>query len=546
MQGSNLPEWAAVILGFISVIPMFLALGRTIVPEYSPFGMKCDRWLASRPPGPAVLAGILAGGLAAGVLLFAFHFGFGTAADENQVGVVKEPAKPLNWTIQIAFFYAGFLEESAKLILAAAFMFVFSLRRVESSRIRFIVLRSAPFLAAAAGLGFSLVENVRFLQHGGTAGVGALVVARALFGSTAHTVIDFHFGLSLLQGKELRAGVLVRAFLTAVLFHGVYDFFALPQGTFAHLLAAVFLVLISVWAVMRMHAILPETRHRPLRVREEAALPYMRGETHAPPGGVYFVRELLHDPHRMVHPPLAEPPFSPDEFPFGSDVLRRAILSPEYRGPVPLTEQGRWIRIERAVSLAVTGSPAEGRAWDTSIFADLIEEDPRVDDQLRRMGIDLMELQPIRIIEHEPGPGRPWYLYTTCGLAGVDFWITFPHPFPLIRLLFVHMAAAREGSILSLPNRLSWDPFEIVKLDGLLLGDPRGWFRGLMPVPVLDPAGRRYFEETEGDTNLPVELLYLSSPDVRWIEEHGVRSWFENLKGRGVPWFPDFRRPPPF
>lgn len=545
MEASNLPQWAAVLLGFLSVVPIFLALSRTTVREYSAFGSMCDRWLSSRPPGPAVLSGILAGGLAAGLLLLLFSLGLGgSSAGENQVGVMREPAKPLNWTLQIAFFYAGFLEEAAKLGLALLFMFAFSLRRAEGKGLRFVVLRSAPFLAAAAGLGFSLVENVRFLQNGGTSAIGALVIGRALFASTAHTVIDFHFGLSLFAGRELRAGVLLRAFLVAVLFHGVYDFFALPEGTFAHLLASFFLVLIAAWAVVRMHEILPETRHRPGRVREEAPVEYMRREA-ALPGAVYFVRELLHDPHRLVRPAPGHPPFAPEEFPFQSDLVRRAVLSPEYRGPVPLADQARWIRIERAVSLAVTGRPAEGRAWDTSVFADLLEEDPRADHALRTLGIDLVELQPLRIIEHEPEPARPWYLYTTCGLAGPDFWISFPHPFPLVRLLFVHMASAREGSELSLANRLSWDPFEIVKIDPLVLGDPRGWFRGLMPVPVLDPAGRRYFEETEGEGNLPVELLYLSAPDIHWIERHGVRSWFENLKSRGISWFPDFRRPPP-
>ncbi|MBI3394926.1 MAG: PrsW family intramembrane metalloprotease [Spirochaetia bacterium] len=544
------PLWLAVLGGILSAVPLFLILRSAAVHSYNAVGDFFHRLMRHKAPGPAVILGLLGGALSVGLTILIKRFFF------KDDPFVRMTGDPVNWAAEVAFLYAGLAEEAAKCAVALALLGVVALKRESDGLRRWMVLGSAPFVAGSVGLGFALLENVDYMRAGGQ-GVASLFIARSLFAATVHTVIGFNFGLTMLSDGVLRLRNALTGLLIAVLWHGLYDFFAIPSGTLSHFISGSFLVLIAAYTALRARSLLPVPAFLPVRERRLHAAVVSGASGPARPatssaqrvglgrqaaGERFFVREFVADPHRNVRPPLASMPFSPDEFPFGGETVRKALLAPEYRGPVPVDDQPRWEAWERAVSRAVTLSSSDGSVWDTSIFADLVDEDPETYQTLSRAGIDLLELSPLRVIEHGPGPGRPFYTYVTCGLTGLECWITFPHPFPLVRWLFVQMSLLHPVDPMLAPGvRGGWEPFEPILLDSRSLGDPRGWFKAILPVPLLDPAGPLLLNEV-GIQGLPMELLYLSGHDVEFIREKGLRAYFDTLKAWNVSWMNDFRR----
>jgi protease PrsW len=151
-------------------------------------------------------------GCASTLLVFAFHRVAGPVPDTWS-----------GWTRDVidVFVFTSLVEESAKL---AAFFFGAYLWREFDEPLDGIIY------GIAAALGFASVENVLYLvwTHD-----PYLVVQRAFTATLAHVVatgtLGFFFGVARFRGGLQRAGLMGMGLALAVAYHGLYDFFLLPD-----------------------------------------------------------------------------------------------------------------------------------------------------------------------------------------------------------------------------------------------------------------------------------------------------------------------------
>jgi len=113
--------------------------------------------------------------------------------------------------------------------------------------------------AAAAALGFASLENIFYVVSAYTkAGSSAAVSTfwfRALLSVPAHALFSAQWGAALGKAKfeppELRAGIIRRGLLTAMIGHGLWNAICMIHGASGPVLAVLTLVL---WSTTNRHA----------------------------------------------------------------------------------------------------------------------------------------------------------------------------------------------------------------------------------------------------------------------------------------------------
>ena len=550
----------------ISILPVLLLLAAKEVAQYRPslgripwfhaWTTRTNRLL----PGPAVALGLLCGAASAGIALL-----LGELLIPNY-SMAFRPQSALTATMQIAFVYAGAVEELAKTLLCVPAALLLSRAAMGE---RHVVLASAPFLAGAVGLGFALVENQHYLEGIPMAGFIPMVVARGGISAVVHTVVNFHFGLSLLAIRKGRvARVLVPALIVCILQHGVFDFFALSPEPMPQFLATALLLASCAVAIHRLRVLLPQTI-------VSAYVPTARArneERDRLASDLGLLLALVRDPHALLRPPLHPPPFWSEDFPFPPG-LHRTLLAPQARCPEPEAVAADWHRREGPLLAAALESGFRARTFDSAVFSD----DPQQSyEMLRALGLDLTAVRPLRVIELSPsfdheydlisgslkepfdGLVRPRrngaplaedpaalvreadrYIYTTLGLAnlyGREVLVSFPHIHPGLRLFFLYLASGRALSD-GLPD------FRVVRAPSLLLGDLTGAFHGFVVLPLLDPLREIFLRDRM--PGLPAEVLFLTERDLALVDEFGMPVLLGAMRRSGVPWANDYRRGQP-
>ena len=567
MDAFEIPDYAAYLLAFLTVAPYVLLLNFKALREHAGwFGRFWDRQVASRLDGvstrffsPAVWLGFCGG------------FGAVFLTDlVNDNWLLSDPVgshlgEPISFTLYISFIRAGLVEEVFKCTIALALSFLIGFR---SDR-RFT--GAVPFLCAAVGLGFAFLENALFISALGFTGPAQLVVGRAI-ASSAHVLMGLSFGLGLLAFRD--RGIVPAAFLSlliAILVHGVFDFFAIPQGAFSSFLTFAFLCLVFVLALSVMYRLLPATRYRPLRRAEETERelfvrprerPFAISSAQRPPAPAEqwsaatdalwqerleavsspapdLTERLRRDPFAATFPDAQVAPFEPEDFTRLPPELTSVFAREHYRGPVPGKLQQHWSETEAFYAEQYGAGPEADRVWDSTIFA----LDPALyDPLLLNHDIRLEELSPLRVLEfHNAVPGQVVYL--SLGLEplyGFEFWVSFPHRHPMIRWFFLRMAAVR-------PEQAPWvrvfSPMPVAS--SVDLGEPRGWLRFYLPLPLLHgPTVKALVERRAPEEQWPLELLFGSIPDGTFIIRSGVEGFLQELRRRGQSWHNNIRRPP--
>lgn len=533
-------DFVFIIAAFLSVVPLMLLLSAKTVPEYAQLAGRLSRFFPHRMLSLAV---VLGGVVGVGSALLTLPF---KAIFFQDVEHTAKASEALTWTVYIAFIYAGLAEEVVKCLLALGLaLLAGSAPRAGGGR---VFLKATPFLCGAVGMGFALLENFDYLRY--PIGLPSMLLARGLLAAPIHTAINFNFGLTLYRSRgENLLTVVPLALAVATLQHGLYDFFAIPSGAFSQFLTLVATILIVTHVLKRMYALLPETRHRLWRERPAESEDANEDESdEAQAGGAwelspsalrFFEQGLLRDEHRKLRPPARPPPFREDEFPFPAPALREAFLKYEYAGPLPEADAEYRAYFEAKAREAF--APAAAYVWDTAVFAENIEgEGNETYRALQSMGIELTKLAPLRVLEFSPTGALPGaYRYLSCGLGpllGRELLLSFPHPFSPARIFFTAVSA---GLFPEPPA-----DFRALPVEPHLLGDPRGWFRAVLPVPLLDPVRDRLVAALDGRCPLPAEILYLNRPDLRLVRRYGVQNYFAILKEAGESWFNDFLRSP--
>ncbi len=569
------------IAGIISVLPLFFLLNARAVDRYRAFVHSfapLERYIAKRNrlntvarflPSPGILLGILLGFAS----VFAVDLAGKLLPEEFSKGLGKQDN--LTKVAVIAFVLAGMLEEFWKCSLGLMACLIFTrvwrdkprdgekdgtLSGLERDRPLFA--SATPFILGAVGLGFALLENAAYMEGIPVQSLPGMLFARGMASAVLHTAINFTFGLALLNARPGRlGGVVVGAYGLAVLQHGVFNFFALPQGNFPDFLTGVVLISVVFYALWRMYRVMPELKYRalqPERVSESEPAPPPEEPS---PG---FVMLLMRDEHARARPELQSPPFEFAEAGLGPDVLE-VLARPESPAPAPSIQAKQWEFFQGVVERSL-GEGFHLSVWDSSSFA---AASPNAYEGLRERGVDLTSMRPVRILEFAPRRGyavgerefqADRYIYVSCGLGpvlGRELWISFPFPNPLVRWFFLNLATRRE---------LYLKEFRPVPADSSRLGDPRGWYRAFLPVPMLDPARetlkehlkraqvpppsgsapRDVFDPARWHLSfgaVPAEILFLSGPDLEFIETYGVSDYFFALKHMDYTWANDFRRP---
>ncbi|MCB1324335.1 MAG: PrsW family intramembrane metalloprotease [Spirochaetales bacterium] len=567
MNPFEIPDYAAYILAFLTVAPYVLLLNFKALREHAGwFGRFWDRQVASRLDGistrffsPAVWLGFLGG------------FGAVFLTDlVNDNWLLQDPVgshvgEPISFTLYISFIRAGLVEEVFKCAIAFGLSFVIGFRRGRG------FTGAIPFLCAAVGLGFAFLENALFISALGFTGPAQLVVGRAI-ASAAHVLMGLSFGLGLLAFRK--RGMVLAALLSlliAILIHGIFDFFAIPQGAFPSFLTFAFLCLVFVLALSVMYGLLPATRYRPLRRAHDLEHELFVHPRSRPTGGGIGDRPplpaeqwspamdaLWQERLEAVPPPVSdlagrlrkdgfaarfpesqEAPFGPGDFVRLPVELGSALAREEYRGPVPETLKQPWSTTEAFYSEHYGSGSQADRVWDSTIFA----LDPALyDPLLLNHGVRLEELSPLRVLEfHNAVPGQVVYLSLGLeALYGFEFWVSFPHAQPMIRWFFLRMAAVR-------PEQAPWvrmfSPMPVAS--SLELGEPRGWLRFYLPLPLLHgPTVKALADRNVPEERWPVEILFGSIPDGTFIIRSGVEAFLQDLRRRGQSWHNNIRRPP--
>lgn len=556
-------------------------------------GALWDRWLAprlhpmsSRLLSPAVFCGIAAGALAALCSATLNHALF------PGVSLARQPESPMQLTLQIAFVQAGAIEEISKILLAAAVVPLAVWRRGA-------LLSSAPFLFGAAGVGFALVEDLLYLRYYSAASPVGMLLARSL---PVHCLINFAFGLRLIDSTH--GGVAWRFFsglILAILWHGIYDFFALPPVPFAQMLAFAVFLLISVWTLRRFAALYPDRLERtlrpveeeewrewrvslPPRLRSRGTAPSVGGFPEMPPipelaAGYQAVDRSLARALEAAPPPSEEfaeqftkhnwaarfvagqaPPES--DYAILGGALQRCIFAADHRRPAPLHLADEWSRAEAIWSLRIFGHGAPTRIWDSAALGDTETELDQIYAEAAAIGADLAQLSPFRLLEYDLD-GRCVYLSIGLNkLYGRELLCSWPHPMPAVRLLYLWLACFP-------PEQALWlREFSAFLADqSLQLGEPRNWLRTLVITPCLEPSLRIYAgrgslgalldldDQTRESApplsgpplsageELPLQALLFCQRDGWALSTMGFEAFFGELLRREYSWNNDLRRP---
>ncbi len=267
-------QWIGYLMGFLSVAPMMLLMSAKTVKEYG--GLLGAVWKRhmqdtgreQKLMSLAVLAGMGAGLASIPVVHWIYEVFF------PGLETFFRPREPVSVVVFISFVQAGLLEEVAKIGLAFPVALLVSYRSFvvgdgppEKQR---PFHKSVPFVFAGSGLGFALLENSGYIQAFGDLSPGGIFVGRALFATSVHTMLNLYAGLIIYDSN--RANVIGRSAVAlgaAILLHGVYDFCALPQGTFPGLLTGLCVVVIFYLTATKLYRTLPECVHHPLRSRAD-------------------------------------------------------------------------------------------------------------------------------------------------------------------------------------------------------------------------------------------------------------------------------------
>jgi RsiW-degrading membrane proteinase PrsW (M82 family) len=531
------------LFGFLTGVPLLLLLSAKTIPEYASHARR----LAELFPYRIFAFGVVLGGI--GGVASAFLALFYKGIFFPDMPLAARPSEGLTWTLQWAFLNAGLVEEASKCSIGFFLALIVAGNFSERANGGRVFLKATPFICGAVGMGFAMLENFQYIQAGSADTPNPSIILVRTMVSFGHAAVNFNFGLSLLAARPRElpwvAGV---AFFWAVIQHGVYDFFAIPSGSFSTFLALAFEVAFLAYVIERMYRILPETRHKEWRPRtaEDDAGQESEGASSSPlemsaTARAFLERGLLRDPHRSLRPPSARTPFVEEEFPFPSREVADCFLKYEYSGPAVDREREYREAFEAACRRAFAGAPAY--VWDSSVFAEDLERGEDLYHEMNSLGIDLTRLAPLRVLEFSPSGSLPGaYRYLSVGLAplmGRELLLSFPYPFALARILFSAFAAnafTRANPMLPL------EMFEVVPVQPHLVGDPRGWYRGLLCAPLIDEVREAMERELDGRYPLPLEGLYLSKPDLRFIRRYGAQNYFYILKEMNASWFNDFTR----
>ena len=644
MENQVLPQWLSFTLGFLSVGPLMLLFSVKSIKEYGgPLGGLWHRFVEPRLDQVSrryvsfgVLAGMFGGALSIpfvelfNVLLF------------PEVDLAVRPREPMALLTQIAFIQAGLIEEVAKNALGLVFAFlVCRAPRTAAADSQHgsappLFLKSVPFLFAGVGLGFALLENSQYIRYYSAMGPGGVFIGRSLMATSTHALLNLYFGLCLLTAtRETLAKTSVRALAVVIVWHGVYDFFAIPPVALSGWLTLVFLCFILYMTLSKMYYVLPELRYRPLRPAAEVAAeqealsglgapasppwpaPESAGARDEPPGETDLIASATDDWHRRLAvlapvPPRyrelfctdawryrfppggADMPYELSEFEPFSPKLLVSLARSDLRGPgasVPSNLAATWS--QGSTDWCRVFEVAQPNAcWNISVFAHEAEAQGA---ELARLGVDLTQTVPFQVLEFRVKNPEPpasvaraaasiapqrvnetaettgadageRYIYITQGLKVLyerELFVSFSNPHPMIRWFFLNLASVAA-------DQAPWlREFHAFYSDTpARLGDPRGWLRFYITVPLFDPilsrfvvdeqaggllsltdvtreneatAGARLYRSSE---ELPLQVLLCAYPDGAYIARRGVPSYLQMLRHLNLPWHNDFRRPP--
>lgn len=591
------------LLSFIGMGPYLLLLAWRAPREYGgPLGRLWTHLTANRldPEGArlasfAVFLGVLAGALAA-PLSGAFNQIF-----FPDFRLALRPAEPMAITVQIAFVQAALFEELAKNGLALALaLLVCAAPRTGAPGER-VFLRSTPFLCAGAGLGFAFIENALYIEAYMRYGAANILLQRFLISTPVHVLINLGFGLALYSARRGETpGRAALALLAAILWHGVFNFFALPPVAFAQWLAVITNALLAYSVLSNLFRLMPELRYRPLAAADPSApetaadadpepaaeggrapadepveiVGAARGVTMrdfaedarfatlleiTPPPRAGFASALAEDEWgRRVHPAGAAP-LSGADYPMLDERLQTALFADEYRGPAPREWAAKWDAAEKFWSRLILGADQATRVWDSSRLAADQESLAEIFDASLRAGLDLGKLAPLRVLEFD-APDR--HIYLSAGLAdlyGRELIAVWRHPYPAMRWVFLNLAAHAPADA---PWLREFGAF--LAPSSLFLGDPRGWLQAYLSLPLFDPLGEKLrnpalrlvdgtdeaiqlaaqrYETPLEESERPLQLLLVPRHEAVFLARFGWEAYFLRLKSRGAAWINDLRRP---
>ncbi len=597
--------WIGFLLSFIGMGPYLLLLAWRAPREYGgPLGRLWTRLTANRidPDGArlasfAVFLGAAAGALAAplsGALNQIFFPEFRLAL---------RPAEPMAMTVQIAFVQAALFEEVSKngLGLALAMLFCAAPRTGAPGERAF--LRSTPFLCAGVGLGFAFIENALYIESYMRYGAANILLQRFLISTPVHVLINLGFGLALYTAR--RGEVPGRAAIglaIAILWHGVFNFFALPPVAFAQWLAVITNALLAYSVLSNLFRLMPELRYRPLaavdasgaeeledaqvepaRVPGGARAPVdepveivgaSRGVTMrdfaedarfatlleiTPPPRAGFAMALGEDEWGRRVQPATTAPLADADYSFFDDRLRSALFADEYRGPAPRESAAKWDAAEKFWSRVILGTDQATRVWDSSCLAASEGSLGDVFEASLRAGLDLGKLTPVRVLEFD-APDR--CIYMSAGLAnlyGRELIAVWRHPFPAMRWFFLNLAAHAPADA---PWLREFGAF--LAPSSQFLGDPRGWLQSYLSLPLFDPLAEKLrnpalrlvdgtdeeislsaqrYEPPLDESDRPLQILLVPRHEAVFLARFGWEAYFLRLKSRGAAWINDLRRP---
>ncbi|MBX7058869.1 MAG: PrsW family intramembrane metalloprotease [Leptospirales bacterium] len=526
--------WVYSVLGSLAVNgPLMLLLAWKAPPEEAgPMARLWQRWIRPRlqPGAAALISPVVLGGMVCGALAAALSSVLNVLLFPG-VDLVHAPSEPMALALQLAFVQAGALEEFSKIGLASILLPLLAWRSGPT--------RSAAFLFGGAGLGFAIVEDVFYLHNFGMQSPAGMLLARSL---PVHAMINFAFGMRLIDrdagglGWRYASGLLL-----AVLWHGIFDFFAFPPVAFAQFLTFAFFLLTAAYVILRFSRIFADRVERSLqevsaaeyadwraslprslhRLRRDGAdrsagraveLPPEIGapgkvasdvarassseraaqqaleralETLPGPSPAFALRFQEDAWARRFSAGGAAPP--EEEYAALGDALRRRVFSGHGRREAPHALAEQWLRYEQRAAMRILGKSGADRVWDSGELAENPEQLSEVYAEARVFGADLEQLRPFRLLEFDL-PDRSIYL--SVGLAalyGREVLVSWPHPMPATRLFFLWLACTA-------PEQARWlREFSAFLADhSLQLAEPRRWLRSLAIVPCIDAALRPY------------------------------------------------------
>jgi RsiW-degrading membrane proteinase PrsW (M82 family) len=590
-MGNELPQWLSFALGFLSVGPLMLLFSTKAINDYGgPLGRLWQRLIEPRLDSVArrffsfaVLSGMAGGLLAIPLVVWLNELYF------PDFELAFRPGRPLAFTVQLAFVQAALFEEFAKNLIGLALALLICRAPADNTR---LFLKSTPFLFAGVGLGFALLENSAYIGAYAAESPGGVFLGRALVATSAHAVDNLYFGLCLYTAtRDNFARVVLQALAIVVLWHGIYDFFALPPVALSQWLTLAFLCVLVYITLSKLYRELPELRYRPLRLRSEvdaenAALSGMpttagpasgasQGGSYPPAGPVSVVggesvAEILGEEEGMYRrlsvlpdspprfrsnflsdawgarlPSLATRPYQLAEFEDLSAELIALIACPAFRAGVPAPYQTEWAREEACWSAALASGVGEDlyiaapQVWDSAIFADASAE---IVTEMRAVGVDLTRTMPLRVLEFRAPDRFIWISQGLRALYGHELFVSFPHEHPMLRWFFLNLASYS-------PEQAPWlrEFHAFYAPSSTFLGEPRDWLRFYLAVPLIDPARPRIAQEFAAigvpAEDLPMQILMCCKSDGEYIARRGVPSYLQLLRYMNVPWHNDILRP---